>query len=128
MSNKIGAIAEQIFIAESLKKDIFPSTPIVDCQGYDFLIEIGDSFAKVQVKSVAKKDPSRNSYKCNVKRGFDGRSYDKGDYDFLAVYIFSMDIFYIIPFDSVSATTIRMNPDSNKCKYKKFLNAWHLLK
>ena len=128
MSSKVGAIAEQKFKLHCLEREIPVLEPVLDNFGIDFVVKKGSRFVSIQVKSTLRKDPSRNSYKVTIVRGFNGRAYNKGDYDYLVVYIFELATWYIIPEKEIKATTIRLNPSSDKTKYSKYKEAWQLLK
>jgi hypothetical protein len=123
-----GTIAEKKFALRCLELGIPVLTPLIDQNGFDYVIQRGDSFEKIQVKSTANKDKrSKNSYKLSIKRGAVGVEYNESHFDYLVCYIFEPNLFYIIPFGSFSATTIRITPNSIKCKYANYKEAWCLL-
>jgi hypothetical protein len=83
------------------------------------------------VKSTAKADmryPNKPSYKINVRRGADCRAYEKDEFDYYAIYLIDIDIWFIIPFCEVqSKTTIRINVSSPNCSLRKYMGAFDLL-
>jgi len=131
MSIKQGLIGESVFITECLKRNFEIYSPIVDT-GVDFLINVKGRYKKIQVKCTAKPDtryPTKPSYKINIRRGFDNRAYDKGEFDFFCIYLMDINTWYVVPLKDVeSKTTIRINDRSDKGIYAKYRNAFHLLK
>lgn len=128
-ASTVGTIAEKKFALKCLELDVPVLTPLVDKNGFDFVIEKSNCYAKIQVKSTLAQDKRKpNTYRFTVKRGMDGVAYSRGDYDYLVCYIFELNIFYIIPFDYVSASTIRISPNSHRCQYHKFKETWDLLR
>lgn len=128
--NSQGVFAESVFITECVKRKLNIYQPILDNHGVDFIIGESNYFHKIQVKSTINHDKRYNnpaSFKFTVGRGFDGRAYEKEDYDFLCVYIIKFDVWYIIPFEKINARTIRVNLVGERCKYRSYQNAWHLL-
>jgi len=124
-SSAKGIIAEKKFALRCLELEVPVLTPLIDQNGFDYVIKKGDFYAKIQVKSTSNRDKRHpETYRFNVKRGGVGVKYSKGDFDYLVCYIFELDIFYIIPFDCFNAMTIRVNPSKKNCKYDKFKSAW----
>ena len=127
MSSRMGRIAEHKFELMCLERDIPIFKPVIDNYGIDFIIQRSKKSCRIQVKSTLKKDPARNTYKVNVVRGFDGRKYEKGTYDYLVIHIFDLGLWYIIPEKHITAKTIRVNPNSTKGKYSIYKERWDLL-
>lgn len=125
---QIGMIAEKKFSIKCIEYGIHIFKPIMDNNGVDFIVKTKSGFSCIQVKSTKSQDKSRpGSYKFCIKRGCDNRAYSKGDYDFLAAYIIDLNICYLIPFKEINSKTIRINPSSLKCKYKKYRESWCLI-
>jgi hypothetical protein len=129
MSTSQGCLAEAIFITECIKRKIEILQPVVDIHGYDFVIK-SKKYHSIQVKSTSKPDmryPNKPSYKVNVRKGAYSRAYEKGDFDFIAAYLIDIDQWYIFPLDKINSTTVRINPNSPKCKFSIYKDAWNLL-
>jgi hypothetical protein len=127
-STSIGIIAEKKFALQCLERGISVLTPLIDENGFDYVIQRGSTYDKIQVKSTLSHDKRNpNSYRFSIKRGASSYKYRKGDYDLLVCYIFELDIFYIIPFSFIASRTIRINPTSIKCKFLKYKEAWNLI-
>lgn len=131
MSITQGILAESIFITECIKRDIEIYRPVVDKHGCDFIIFSNNQFIKVQVKSCSYADmryPKKPTYKINVRKGKNARdSYSKGDFDILACYIIPLDLWYLIPFKDITATTIRLNPNNKSGKYWLYKDNFNLI-
>jgi len=130
MSTEQGSYAELTFATLCLKHNIEIASPVVDVHGYDFIINVNEQWLKIQVKSTSKPDiryPNKPSYKIHVRKGATSMAYKENDFHFCAVYIIPLDLFYIIPICELNKTTIRINPDSNKCKFYKYKDNFKLL-
>lgn len=130
MSTQQGSFAELVFAAKCIKNKIEIAKPVVDVHGYDFLINVNDNWLKIQVKSTSKPDrryKNKPSYKIHVRKGASSIAYNKNDFHFCAAYIIPLDIFYIIPISELNRTTIRLNPNSDNCKFSKYKDNFLLL-
>ena len=130
MSTTQGCLGEHIFITECIKRNIQINQPINDIFGYDFVIKTPMGYKSIQVKTTLKADmryPDKPSYKIQVRKGANSEAYKRSDFDYLAAYIISLDIWYIIPFKELNKTTIRVNPESSKCKYAPYKMRFDLI-
>ncbi len=92
---------------------------------YDFAVEYGGQFWRVQVKSTMFVD--RGGYSCTV-RGCRG-PYEGDPFDFLAAYVIPEDLWYIIPAEKIRGQgSIALYPRLKRSKYGEFKEAWHLLR
>jgi len=124
-----GEWAELEFMAAAAKHGLQVVKPMGDSASYDAVVETGGHFVRVQVKSTASLRPE-GCYKCNI-RPASGLPYNRGDFDFIAVYVIPEDVWYIIPARLVVGANKRTaivlytaNPTSRWAPYKE---AWHLL-
>jgi hypothetical protein len=121
-----GEWAELVFMARAAEHGLIVAKPWGESSHYDFAVERGQGFLRVQVKSTMSKQ--KNSYVCSLSgnRVF----YTPEHIDFLAVYIIPLDLWYLIP----SAAALRGNrrlriaPEYWKSIYRPYREAWHLLK
>ena len=127
MSSRMGAIAEHKFQLMCLERDIPIFTPVLDNYGIDFVIQKNKKLLRIQVKSTQRLDKTRNTFKVNVVRGFDNRKYVMGDYDILVVYMFQLNLWWVIPQKVITGKCIRINPDSQNGKYNLYKERWDLL-
>ena len=123
-----GIIAEKRFALRCLELGVPVLSPLIDQNGFDYVIQKGNDYEKIQVKSTLSMDKKKpNTYRFSVKRGGAGVKYNKGDYDYLVCYIFELDLFYVIPFDYITVLNIRISPLSQRCKFSHYKEAWGLL-
>jgi PD-(D/E)XK nuclease superfamily protein len=99
--------------------------PWGDSAHYDFGVENGGRFVRVQVKSTMFKD--RGGYSCSV-RGSCGPY--KGDaFDFVAAYVIPEDLWYIIPAEKIRGQgSVAIYPKLEGSKYDCYKEAWHWLR
>jgi len=95
---------------------------------YDVIVETGGRFMRIQVKSTICR--RRKGYNCRVQPSDTSEPYHPGEFDFLAVYIITEDVWYIVPARVVvhKLGRIRLHPSDPACKYAPYKEAWHLLR
>lgn len=129
MSKKIdiGAACEHMFAAELLKRGIMPSWPSSQMMPYDLVAELPEKIARFQVKGTQKKTTPINFQV--MKEGLRSSKirYEESDFDYLAVYTFAHGLWYIIPVKDFGLTTLTIKPGNPRCKWHKYVEAWHLL-
>ena len=127
MSAYQGRYAEQIFIVEAMKRGLHIYKPVCDVNGIDFIIQLRKKLIKIQVKSTSVEKSNRpNTYQVCVRKGYDCTHYTD-EFNYLAAFIIPLNTFYIIPIKELNKTTIGINPNSNKCKFFKYKEAWNLI-
>jgi hypothetical protein len=125
-----GEWAELQFMAKAAKLGLQVSKPWGELSRYDMVIQTGSRFVSVQVKSTINRSPE-GGYICGVRPNPTGRPYDPGEFDFLAAYIITKDVWYIIPAKLIIRRTtvaIRLYPSRPNSKYAPYKEAWHLLR
>ena len=134
MSKRIGDIAESIFVTRCLMANIEPVKPFGDNRKYDFITEHNGKKLKVQVKctDVVGKNPSGSSrFKINTCYGSKSKTkYTKDEIDFIAAFVFPEQMWYIIPVEEVTESSVTLYPqiENSDGKYEKFRNKFKLLK
>ncbi|MFL6301615.1 MAG: group I intron-associated PD-(D/E)XK endonuclease [Terriglobales bacterium] len=135
---KRGEWVELQFMARAAHHGLTVSKPWGDTARYDFIVEHGGRFQRVQVKSTTmfatvRPGRTRSAYLCNtVSRGptvkTPGRSYLATEIDFFAFYIIPEDVWYIVPIADVRRArfAVYLNPYQRHNKYFRFMEAWHL--
>ncbi len=111
-------------MARASEHGLCVSKPWGDSSRYDFAVESGGRFLRVQVKSTTFK--RRHSYVCH----FDWKKpYTKGQIDFLAAYIVPEDVWYILPVGLRLRPTCNLilSPHLEASKYGAYKEAWDLL-
>jgi hypothetical protein len=126
MSTISGASSELLFRYECTKRNIVPSIPDTDIMGYDVIVHCENNLYKIQIKSTS--FVRGKSYKVNSgKNKYSNDKYTKNHADFFAMHIVPINIWYIIPVEEISVTTINLYPEDINNKYYQFKSAWHLL-
>ena len=120
-----GEWVELKFMLRAMELGLFLCKPWGEVRPYDFVVEYGGRFVRVQVKSTMFVD--RGGYSCTV-RGADG-PYETDSFEFLAAYVFQEDCWYIIPADLVEGQgSIALYPHLGNSKYARYREAWYLLR
>jgi PD-(D/E)XK endonuclease len=131
-----GAWAELYFMVLAMSQGLRVSSPYGAFGPYDVGVEVGiGPILRVQVKctvyeyrggghSVNVFGPKRSQGR-GIKRG----GYAPGTVDFFALYIIPTDDWYIIPYAVIGdkSATLNFAPGSERHKYGKYQEAWHLL-
>jgi len=130
-----GEFGELAFMMKSTSVGITASHPFGDRKPYDFLVEGGRRLFRVQVKSVFSLRKRFEGYPVLVsqRRGKRRVPYTSDDIDFIAAYIASLEVWYLIPVESLGKRKfIRLYPNGTKTQgaglFEHYREAWHLLK
>lgn len=100
---------------------------------YDFILDSGERFWRVQVKSCSYAVPGRSSYVANawhVGKGSKSKAYGPEEIDFLVIYIVPLDTWYIIPGNQLASLRfLRVYPPACRGggRFEAFREAWHLM-
>jgi len=120
-----GEWAELCFMVRAAEHGLQISKPWGEMRSYDFVLGRPGFFVAVQVKSTIFEQDT--GYNCTVRGGH--ACYPPGSFDFLAAYVVLEDAWYIIPeAEVVGLDSVTLYPDSQRSKYERFREAWHLLK
>jgi hypothetical protein len=125
-----GEWAELQFMAKAAKLGLQISKPWSELARYDMVIGADGHFVSVQIKSTTSSSPE-GGYICGVRPNPKGKPYQLGEFDFLAAYVISEDVWYIIPARLIIGRTtvaIRLYPSRPNSKYAPYKEAWHLLR
>jgi hypothetical protein len=121
-----GEWAEIRFMARAAEHGLQVSKPWGDSASYDFVVEHRSQCLRVQVKSSMHR---RDGGLCCQVRGSQRRAYVDGSFDFAAVYLIPLDLWYIIPTAQIAGqTSLFFSPDQRNSKYGQYEEAWHLLR
>ena len=127
-----GEWAELLFMTRAVPFPHFIlSRPWGDSACYDVGVEFKRRHRRVQVKSTL--HPRRGSaFRIGVL-GPNRQPYKRGDIDFLAVYLISINRWYIIPSSALChgrtrLRNIQITPGSPRGKWCQYEEAWHLLR
>jgi hypothetical protein len=124
MSQEQGNVSEIEFLARAIRKGLSVSRPMF-VEKYDCLIDNGKDVLKVQIKSTT--HWNKSSWQVSLRNGCTQKEkYKKGDCDFFAIHIIKLNVWYILPSESVSPK-VCLHPDLDSCRYDKYKEAWNLL-
>jgi hypothetical protein len=119
-----GEWAELRFQLRASEQGLILAKPCGDNAPYDFAVDHGGHFLRVQVKCTLYQ--RGNSYKCHLDHN--GIPYTPNLIDFFAAYVIPADTFYILPLAATNnQSDILLTPHSQNSKYSRYREAWHLL-
>ncbi|MBZ5723159.1 MAG: hypothetical protein LAO03_22705 [Acidobacteriia bacterium] len=122
-----GEWAELRFMARAAEQGFRVSKPWGDSARYDYTLEIGDRFVRVQVKSTIYR--YRGAYQCMFDRSR-GQRYTAEEVDFFAVFVIPEDVWYILPAELATSGSghVVLDPGREGQKYEAYKEAWHLMR
>ncbi|RLM76496.1 group I intron-associated PD-(D/E)XK endonuclease [Halorubrum sp. Atlit-26R] len=117
--HKRGQAAEAIVKSEFVSRGIPVLTPTYDNEPYDIVVEVDDSFHRIQVKTAFEATTSgavrfRTRSTRTKSSGYEREGYEDA-VDFFAVYAPACDETYLVPIEETGKTqmTIRHEPSKN---------------
>jgi hypothetical protein len=122
-----GEWVELLFMTRAAEHGLRVMKPWGDSSRYDFVVEAGSRFLRVQVKSTNFR--KSKFYVCSMVR-FGQKCYTSDDIDFFAIYVIPVDSWYIVPIRVASKTTktIALSPHNSLSKHAVYKEAWDLLR
>jgi hypothetical protein len=127
MAKDLGNYAELRFTLAAYEKGFSILRPFSDSRPYDFVLEKHGRFIRVQVKSCSSPLNEKGLFPVGVSKGSKIRTkYTTEDCDVIAVYLKSLDIFYIIPIQFISVVKINLYPLRETSKFIEFKNNWNV--
>jgi len=118
-----GEVAEAAFLAKATSLGFGVSKPWGDSERYDFVIDSGYRFWRVQVKSTQR----FANWRYQVKTAGWKAAYTKGEIDFLIAYITPENLWYVVPIAAVvSHQHLRFYPNGkgHNSRFEKYREAW----
>jgi len=106
-SQSKGKAAEVLFELLCLKKGWHCCKPIADFMQYDYIIDRGSGFEKIQVKTVffdKKKKTNRCDLRRSTAKGTGRAKYKDGDFDAVAINV-DFNRWIIIPWEVINENT-----------------------
>ena len=114
-SKELGDLGELAFILAATAKGLPVAKPYGDCRRYDLIVDSGRRLLRIQVKSVYRlyiEEPYRVA--CSRRQGSTRISYTVDEIDFLAAYLASRDLWYIVPIEEIlNKRMMRFFPDGH---------------
>ncbi len=120
-----GEVAEAAFLAKASSLGFGVAKPWGDSERYDFVLDSGHNFWRVQVKSTARYAESRY----RVKAAGWKDAYTRDEIDFLVAFIVPEDLWYVVPIAAAAARkNLRFYPHGGrKALLEKYREAWCLM-
>lgn len=117
-----GEAAEAVFLAKAASLGFGVAKPWGDSEHYDFILDSGHNFWRVQVKSTQRFAESRY----RVKTSGSNDIYTGAQIDFLVAYIVPEDIWYIVPVAEIATRRgLRFYPHGGaKARLERYREAW----
>ena len=127
MAKDLGNYAELRFTLAAYEKGFSILRPFSDSRPYDYVLEKQGRFIRVQVKSCSAPLDEKGRFPVGIARGCTNkRKYTSDDCDVIAVYLKSLDIFYLIPIQFISTVKINLYPLREESKFIEFKNNWNV--
>jgi hypothetical protein len=119
-----GEMVEAQFLARVARLEFRVAKPWGDSDRYDFVVEAGSGFWRVQVKSTR----YRRGEKYCVVLQRKGETYHEDEIDFLVVYVEPEDLWYVLPIEMVASLRgLGLYPWLRRSKFDRYREAWCLL-
>ena len=129
-----GDLAELAFLYKAASLGFGVAKPYGDKERYDFILDSGERFWRVQVKSTSCLAGDRNGYAVNAwhnGKKHKVKTYQAEEIDFFVAYIVPLGVWYVIPVNQLATLRLlRLYPSG--CKngggcFEAFREAWHLM-
>jgi len=126
-THKRGQATEAVLKAEFLLRDVPVLTPEYDNEAYDFVIELGGQFHKIQAKTAYQHSNETVRFETVSTRarsdGYDRKGYD-GRIDYFCVYNPLLDEIYVVDIDEAAAGKMEIRFREPKNNQWSGIN-WH---
>ncbi len=121
-----GEISEAIFLGKACGLGFSVAKPWGDSEPYDFILNGGHGFLRVQVKSTARY--KEETYRVKAA-GWDDDPYTSDDIDFLVAYVVPEEVWYVVPIEAFeSRGGLCFYPHGrHKARYEIYREAWCLM-
>ena len=122
----LGELAELAFFHKATSLGFGVAKPYGDSERYDFILDSGERFWRVQVKSVY------GSSRFHARSGYgDQAVYTAKEIDFLVVYVVRHNAWYVIPVESLPASgALNFYPAGSRRgagRFECYREAWYLM-
>jgi len=128
-----GELAELAFLHKAASLGFGVSKPYGDSERYDFILDSGERFWRVQVKSTSSRPGrGRSGYivPSHTGRGRTVKPYKAEEIDFFVVYIVPRDVWYVVPVNQVAPfQCLSFYPSGCRIGgyFERYREAWHLM-
>jgi PD-(D/E)XK endonuclease len=126
-----GELGELAFMHKAASLGFGVARPHGDNELYDFIVDSGERFWRVQVKTTCKVHDHRYQTSSRHGLGIRTRPYTGKEIDFIVAYIAPLGIWYVIPVKRVAASTaLSFYPSGcrqGSGRFEPYREAWHLM-
>ncbi len=128
-----GDLAELAFLYKAASLGFGVAKPYGDKERYDFILDSGERFWRVQVRSTSYAEADRSGYKVSTAHNDKGRkvkTYQAEEIDFFVAYIVPLGVWYVIPANQLASLNfLRLYPSGRKWggRFEAFRESWHLM-
>lgn len=127
MAKDLGNYAELRFTLAAYEKGFSILRPFSDSRPYDFVLEKQGRFIRVQVKSCSAPLNEKGHFPVTISKGSATRKrYTVDDCDVIAIYLKSLDIFFLIPIQFIEVLKLNLYPLRETSKFIEFKNNWNV--
>ena len=117
-------MVEAEFLAKVARMGFRVSKPWGDSDRYDFVVDAGSGFWRVQVKHTTCR--RRDGYLLGLARN--GEPYNAEQIDFVVAYVMPEDLWYVLPVEMVASRRgVELYPQLRRSKFDRYREAWCLL-
>jgi hypothetical protein len=99
-NKRMGEAVEAAVLAMVCKLRIPVCKPWGDSERYDFVVDWGKGFWRVQVKGTSYCSKPKYGSMYHAAAGGNGQTFTKEDMDFVVVHIVPLDVWYVVPIDA----------------------------
>ena len=119
-----------MFMVKATQKGFATAKPYGDSRRYDFIVDVGRSLWRVQVKSSSAKQ--YGSYMVNLQRNLNGEvvAYDASEIDFVVAYVLPCDAWFVIPVEAIAGrktAKLCLHGNARSGTLGKYWEAWGLM-
>lgn len=127
MAMDLGNYAELAFQLAAYEKGYSVLRPFSNGRPYDFVLERQGRFIRVQVKSCSAPLTEKGLFPVGVSHGSTIKKYYTDEHcDVIAIYLKSLNVFYLIPIQVVTTKKINLYPLRPNYKFNEFKNNWNI--
>jgi hypothetical protein len=129
-TKRTGELAEAAFLHKAVGLGFRVTKPWGDSERYDFVLDSGRRLWRVQIKCTS--SVIMSGYTIQTTHGVYGKSgvaYTNEDIDILAAHISPLDLWYLIPLQTLgrrTSFTLRLDGSCKSASLEKYREAWHV--
>ena len=127
-TKRAGEVSEAAFLHKAVGLGLKVTKPWGDSERYDFVVDAGGRFWRVQIKCTAAMHAG--GYHIQPIHSVYGERkvvYTEAEIDVLAAHIVPLDVWYVVPVQAIAAgTSLRLYPDGGceRARFEKYREAW----